>query len=55
MILIGLAYALSFATVWSSIIYIADPRRYGNAFATVVSFYNLLFSISPIVVGILRK
>ena len=44
MIIIGITYSLTFATVWSSIIYIITPEFYGIGLATVVSIYSLFFT-----------
>jgi len=55
MIIIGITYSLTFATVWSSIIYIITPEFYGIGLATVVSIYSLFFTIAPLVVGYLRR
>ena len=55
MIIIGITYSLTFATVWSSIIYIITPEFYGIGLATVVSIYSLFFTITPLVVGYLRR
>jgi hypothetical protein len=55
MVTLGITYSLTFATVWSSLVYVVSPEFYGRAFATVVSTYNLLFTISPLIVGYLRR
>jgi len=54
MLLLSICDNLTFATVWSSLVYITPKESYGLAFATVVSVYNLIFTISSFLVGIFR-
>jgi len=55
MVLLGLAYSLAFTAIWTGVIYVITPELYGKAFATMISLYNLMFTFSPIIVGILRR
>jgi hypothetical protein len=55
MLLLSMCDNLTFATVWSSLVYITPKESYGLAFATVVSVYNLFFTISSFLVGVMRR
>lgn len=50
----GTANAIAYASPWTGVVYLVRPDYLGKAYAVVVGTYNGLFSIFPIVVGVLR-
>lgn len=54
MLVMGTALALSFATIWTAIIYVIKPEEYGKAFATIIALDNIGFTIIPLIIGALR-
>ncbi|KAM3141038.1 hypothetical protein pb186bvf_006839 [Paramecium bursaria] len=54
MICLGTGLAIALAGPWTSIIYIVKPYQIGKAYSYVLAIYNSLFSIFPVMVGILR-
>ncbi len=51
---IGFALALSYSSVWTSIIYVVEANRLGKAYAIVVGLYNSGVTIIPLIIGLLR-
>ncbi|CAK85786.1 unnamed protein product (macronuclear) [Paramecium tetraurelia] len=54
LIALGTANAIAYASPWTGVVYLVRPDYLGKAYAVVVGIYNGLFSIFPIVVGVLR-
>ena len=54
MICLGIGLAISFAGPWTSFVFLIKPFYLGRAYAFVVAIYNALFSIFPVLVGLLR-
>ena len=54
MICLGTGLAIALAGPWTSIIYVVKPYQIGKAYSYVLAIYNSLFSIFPLIVGILR-
>ncbi|CAD8054055.1 unnamed protein product [Paramecium sonneborni] len=47
LLLLGFSFALSYTTVWSSVLYITHPHKYGRSLALFVCLQNFGISITP--------
>lgn len=55
LILLGIAFGLSYATIWSGFLNVVQADCYGKAFAYAISLYLIGLVIGPMIVGFLRR
>ena len=54
LIALGTATAIAYASPWTGVVYLVRPDFIGKAYGAVVGIYNAMFSVVPIIVGVLR-
>ncbi|CAD8138332.1 unnamed protein product [Paramecium pentaurelia] len=47
LLLLGFSFALSYTTVWSSVLYLTHPHKYGRSLALFVCLQNFGISVTP--------
>lgn len=54
LILLGIANTIAYAAPWTGVVYLVRPDALGKAYAILVGFYNAMFTITPLLVGLFR-
>lgn len=54
LILLGIANTIAYAAPWTGIVYLVRADALGKAYAILVGFYNAMFTITPLLVGLMR-
>jgi len=49
-----MANTIAYAAPWTGIVYLVRPDALGKAYAILVGFYNAMFTITPLLVGLFR-
>jgi hypothetical protein len=53
--MLGFAFALAFATIWTGIVYVIDEAGHGKAYGAVVGIYNMFMTVVPLIVRFLKR